>query len=257
MKFAVVGDPVAHSLSPKIHNAGYAEIGFDAEYVHLHVTDGEFRRLITMLRQGELDGVNVTMPHKERAYGGVDSRSDLAYRTGAVNTITMSGGQLVGDNTDVAGVTYAKGKTGVSDDTPVLILGAGGAAGAAVVALEDHPIAISARSERDARDLLRRCGVEGEVVPWGEALQGALVVNTTPLGMHGEELPEGIVERAGALIDMTYGEEPTPAVRSAVNLGLPYADGIDMLVGQAEHAFEIFTNRSVSVFVLDAAARGY
>ncbi|MGI9665552.1 MAG: shikimate dehydrogenase family protein [Acidimicrobiia bacterium] len=256
MKFAIVGDPVAHSLSPRIHNAGFLELGIDAEYVHMQITDAEFRGVIDRLRSGDLDGVNITMPHKARAYSAVDSRSDDAYRTRAVNTIVSKGGQLVGHNTDIDGVRYAAKKTSLGEDTPALILGSGGAAAAAVVALEDSPLVVSSRDQSDAENLLRRCSAEGTTLPWGTPLQGALVVNATPLGMHGELLPDGLVERAGGLIDMTYGEGQTAAVRDAVNFGFPYADGIDMLVGQAVSAFDIFTGQDISPFVLDAAARG-
>ena len=194
------------------------------------------------------------MPHKAAAHASVDRRSEAARRTGAVNTIVVADGELVGHNTDAAGVAYALGKTGDEPST-VLLLGSGGAAAAALLGIGDREVVVSARNEQQAADLLERTGVEGSTAAWGTAIQGAAVINATPLGMDGENLPDGVVERAGALVDMAYGAGMTPAVRDAVNIGLPYADGIDMLVGQAVEGFELFTGRTISPFVLDMAAR--
>ncbi len=255
MKFAVVGDPVAHSRSPAIHEAGYRQLGLEATYVHWHVRPDEFGDVVSALRTRSIDGVNVTMPHKSRAFAAVDRRSPDAERTGAVNTIVVHGGELVGYNTDVAGVRHALAKVGTRPTDTVMVLGAGGAAAAALVAAEDNRLLLSARRSESGRELLARVGVDGEVRPWGNAEQAAVVINATPLGMRGESLPPGVVERSGAFIDMVYGDQATPAVRDAVNIGIPFADGIDMLVGQAVEAFELFTGSPISPFVLEMAAR--
>lgn len=255
MRFAVVGDPIAHSRSPAIHTAGFRNLGIDATYEHWQVAVDEFDLVVDALREGSLDGVNVTMPHKGNAWAAVDERSSDAERTGAVNTIVVRSDRLVGHNTDVAGVRHALGRIGADDTAEILLLGAGGAAAAALMAVEMHPVVVSARTSDAAQAVLRDTGVEGRVASWGTMLQGAIVINATPLGMHGENLPDGVVERAGSLIDMAYGANQTPAVWNAVNIGLPYADGIDMLVGQAVEAFELFTGRTISPFVLDMAAR--
>jgi shikimate 5-dehydrogenase len=97
--------------------------------------------------------------------------------------------------------------------------------------------------------------VYGGVVDWGVAVDGAILINATPLGMHREMLPIAMLEAASGLIDMVYDSEPTPAVTWAVRNGLPATDGIDMLVGQAIAAFEVFTGRSAPIDVMTAAAR--
>lgn len=255
MRFAVVGDPVEHSRSPAIHNAAFAARDIDAEFGWLQVRRGEFYRVVKALRSGELDGVSVTMPHKHAAYDVVDERSDSAMRTGAVNTIVVERNHLMGHNTDVAGVRHAL--DGLEPDTtaPILILGTGGAAAAALLAVDNRQVYLSGRSETRARSLTDRVGVDGTVVAWGEPVTMATVINATPLGMEGEDLPDGVVERAAALLDMTYGGQRSPAVAHALALGIPIADGLTMLTGQAAEAFELFTGQKPPTMTMEQAAR--
>ncbi len=244
MRFAIVGDPVDHSLSPVIQQAGFDALGIDAEYTRLRVERGAFDRVVTMLRTGDLDGVNVTMPHKGDAFAAVDVRTDVAARTGAVNTITVRpDGALVGTNTDVAGVNHALSIIDTGASTPVLVLGGGGAAAAAVVACSSRPIFVATRRRDAAAAVLRTTATTGTYLHWGQGVAGAVVVNATPLGMHGESLPEPTLATASALIDMTYGSGITPACAWASEHGIPLADGLDMLLGQAYAAFETFTGQ--------------
>ncbi len=256
MRFAVVGDPVEHSRSPAIHNAAYATLGVDAEFGFLQVPMDRFKEVVDALRTGHLDGVSVTMPHKQNAFAGVDETSKDATRTGAVNTIVSEHDRLVGYNTDVAGVVHAMASVESDHSAPILILGTGGAAAAALLAVERRQVFVSGRDERKSSVLADRLGVDAEILSWGSAVQMATVINATPLGMAGEQLPVGIVERAGALIDMTYGPGRTPAVAQALSLGLPTADGLTMLVGQAVEAFELFTGLKAPVMTMEQAARG-
>jgi shikimate dehydrogenase len=255
VRYGVVGDPVAHSRSPAIHNAAFAHLAIDAEYVPIHTPFDAFDDVIGALRTGALAGVNVTMPHKQHAFDAVDLRTDRVERVGAVNTIVVDGRFLVGYNTDVAGVTHAVATLGLPPTTPVLVLGTGGAARAAVVALEGRPLSVSGRDDRKAIGVLTRAAVTADVVPWGTGVPGAIIVNATPIGMDGGELPDGIVDEACGLLDMVYGSGPTPAVLAARDAGIPFADGIDMLVGQAAEAFERFTGRPAPIGVMRAAAR--
>jgi shikimate dehydrogenase len=256
MRFAVVGDPVEHSRSPAIHNAAFAAAAFDAAFGFMQVPEEEFDLVVEALRSGEVDGVSVTMPHKHNAFRGVDERSRDSDRAGAVNTIVIDDRRLVGYNTDVAGVRHALAAVESDGSAPILILGNGGAAAAALLAVEGRRVFISARNEPRSRVLLDRVGVEAEILPWNSTVAMATVINATPLGMSGQHLPDGVVERAGALVDMAYGRERSPAVALAIALGLPAADGLTMLVGQAVEAFELFTGLKPSANVMDQAARG-
>jgi shikimate dehydrogenase len=104
--------------------------------------------------------------------------------------------------------------------------------------------------------VLSRTGVKGVVVPWAEGVAGAVVVNATPIGMHGEELPPGVIAVASAVIDMAYGSTETAAIAYATAQGLGHADGIDMLVGQALEAFTLFTGAEAPIEAFYEAARG-
>ncbi len=256
MKFAVVGDPVEHSRSPAIHNAAFASLDIDAHFGFMQVPEDDFANVVNALRSGELDGVSVTMPHKNNAHEAADELSEPASRSGAVNTLVMSDGHLVGHNTDIAGVRHALAAVESNAEAPVLLLGYGGAAAAALLAVDGRDIFVSGRDHDKAQALVDRVGVDARVIPWGQAVQMATVINATPLGMTGEYLPDGIVERAGALVDMTYGNQRSHSVAHASALGIPSADGLVMLVGQAAEAFEIFTGQRASLYAMEAAARG-
>jgi shikimate dehydrogenase len=257
VKFAVVGDPVEHSRSPAIHNAAFAALGIDAEFGWRQVRRGEFDQVVGELRSGELDGVSVTMPHKHAAYEAADERSERAMRTGAVNTLVVEGDRLMGHNTDVAGVRHALAMIESETTAPILILGNGGAAAAALLAVEGRHVHLSGRSGAGARSLAERVGVEVTVVAWGEPVSMATVINATPLGMAGEDLPDGVVERAAALLDMTYGAQRSSAVAHALALGIPTTDGLTMLTGQAVEAFELFTGQKAPIMTMEQAARDW
>lgn len=255
MRFGIVGDPVDHSRSPAIQNAGFRALGIDATYEYLPTTVEEFPRVMQELRSGDLSGVNVTMPHKGRAFDAVDTYSDLAQRTRAVNTIVMRGDALYGTNTDVAGAKHMLNIVDPEGDTPVHLLGAGGAAAAALVAAHGRRLFVSARSEREARDLLESTGCEGELIEWGGGTVGAIVMNATPLGMHGETVPHDVLAACSAFADMTYGPKESPSLVATRAKGLPCADGIDMLLGQAFDVFTTFTGMPAPVHEMQMAAR--
>ncbi len=251
--YAVVGDPIDHSLSPALHSAGFDSLGISATYDRIQIPAGEFDSILSALRAGALDGINVTMPHKTAAFGQSDSHSPEARRTGSVNTIVQSDGALMGYNTDIAGVRFALGRLGETAPQRVLVLGAGGAAAAALVACAESAVYVSARSETRAETLTRQVEVNTQFVPWGSGVAGAIVVNATPIGMHGEHLPDDVVADAVALLDMTYGGSVSPAVDAMRAVGRPAVDGRSMLVGQAVDAFRLFTGRDVDPAVMLAA----
>ena len=191
--------------------------------------------------------------------GGVPSGVQVTFLGDSVAILgkNFSAGMkaFFGMNTDVAGVQYALSAAGADDDGPILLLGCGGAAAAALLAVEGRSIHLSCRDAARSALLLRRIAVDAAVIPWGTPLQSATVINTTPLGMSGETLPDGVVERAGALLDMAYGFERTPAIAHALALGIPAADGLSMLVGQAAAAFELFPGEEAPIYVMEQAAR--
>ncbi len=253
MRFAVVGDPVEHSRSPAIQSAAFTACGIEATYEAIQVAEGRFGEIVAALRSGRLTGVNVTMPHKDAAFAGVDHPDQDAERTRSVNTVVATEEGLWGHNTDVSGVRRAM--EGIDrPDAPVLVLGYGGAARAALVALAGRDLYVSGRDATRAAAVGRVAGVTAEPVVWGRGVPGAVVVNATPLGMEGERLPDGVLDEAAGLLDMVYGDGTTPAVLEARRRSLPHADGVAMLVAQAVGAFELFTGVPAPVEVMERAA---
>jgi shikimate dehydrogenase len=239
-----------------MHMAGYAHVGIDATYELLETPPDGFASIEAALRNGTLNGVNVTMPHKGNAFAAVDTVDESVGRLGAVNTIMVTHGRLTGFNTDTNGVLHAIAHLRLPPDTPVHILGSGGAAATAITAAAaTRQVSVSARNEQHVTDLLRRIDTDATVYPWGTWPESTIVVNATPLGMHGEHLPEGLLKVAAGLVDMPYGDGATPAVMAAQSRDIPYADGLVMLVGQAVEAFHLFTGHSVPADAMDAAAR--
>ena len=253
MNLAVVGDPIHHSRSPLIHTAALAAFGLDGTYVARRVPRDGFAAVVRDLTSGILDGVNVTMPHKDHAFAAAGARSPAAERTRAVNTLVRGASGLEGHNTDVDGVRHAL-RLVAPPTAGVVVLGTGAAARAAVVAATG-PVTVMGRSPERAAATLRTTGTSGDILEWGARVHGAVVVNATPLGMRAEALPESVLSSAGGLVDMAYGDEETPAIARARAHGLPFADGIDMLVGQAAAAFTLFTGRPAPMETMERAAR--
>ncbi len=254
IRLVVLGDPIDHSRSPAIHTAALSAAGIDGTYHARRVDEAGLRAAMDELRHGDLAGANITMPHKIAAAQLADRLAEVSRRSGSVNTWLRSNGEIVGTSTDGEGILYALVEASVGDELPPLILGAGGAAAAALLALEDRSPIISARRPEAARELVRRVGVPAPVIEWGGAVDGALVVNATPIGMGGESLPPGVVGSAAALFDMVYGQTDTPAVLQAREMGIAVADGLAMLVGQAAASFRLWTGVEPNHAAMWAAA---
>ena len=254
MKLVLLGDPVEHSRSPAIHAAALDASGIGGSYVARRVDRAGMVSAVAEIRYGALDGANVTMPHKETAFSLVDRVSEHGLRAGAINTIAHQSGMAAGDNTDIDGLRMVWAAAALNTEAPILILGSGGAAAAALVALAERRISIAARTPEAAEALLRRTRVDGGVVEWGTAIAGAVVVNATPIGMSGKSLPVGIIEAAVGLVDLPYAAAPTPAVVSAGEHGMPFADGRDVLVAQAAASFELWAGVAAPLQAMRAAA---
>ena len=261
---ALLGDPVSHSLSPIVQNAACAAAGMDGVYVTLRCDRERLPALMEAIAQGG-GGGNVTLPHKERAAAVVTRSSEAVRRTGACNTFWSERGRIVGDNTDVEGFRRALERfLGCSPrDHRVLVLGAGGAARAVLVALLDEgvrEISLYNRTVERARAVSRRIGGERVRVlsPLDELNGGQfdLVVNSTRLGLDpSDPLPLELsrLERVGAVMDLVYGDAATPFVREARAFGVPATDGAEMLVQQGAVSFERWWGREAPVEAMRAA----
>lgn len=253
MRLVVLGDPVKHSLSPPLHTAAMRSAGISGDYGRRRVDRAGMRAAVADLRAGILTGANVTMPHKRLAHDLADELSPEAAASGAVNTLVAEAGRVHGHNTDVPAIQAAWRDSGLPIDTPIMILGTGGAAAAALVALGDADVTVVGRRTGAADDLIARTGLHARTGRWLEARSGAVVVNATPIGMEGDHLPPGVVDSAAGLFDMAYGAAPTPAVRRAAQLGIPYVSGTGMLIAQASVSFQLWTGMEADVVAMRAA----
>jgi shikimate dehydrogenase len=259
---ALLGDPVAHTLSPALHNAAFAALGLDWVYVALRVPPPDLGAALAGVRALGLAGANVTVPHKQTVCAFLDELVDDAAVTGAANTIVRRGDRLVGHNTDVEGFrlalrsVVAEGVAGRS----VLLLGSGGVARAAALALAREEICgltVWARSpERAGAVAAVAAGhtplpaAEGRALADLRAADVAaadIVVNATTLGMAGAgKVPAVLVDnvRVGQIVyDVVYGRRPTALVAAACSRGARTVDGARMLVEQAAVAFGLWTGR--------------
>lgn len=246
---ALLGDPVGHSLSPRIQNAAIRAAGFDAVYLALRCDARALDGLLPGLARAGGAG-NITLPHKERAAGLLDHPTRAVERTGACNTFWLEGDRVHGDNTDVDGFDAAvRVLIGPPAGARVLVLGAGGAASAAVLALLDgradaiHLLARTADRAHALQERLDPGGRKVQVLTTGQALRREgydLAVNATPLGLrHDDAEPMDLRRpaRLGAILDLTYRPDGTAWARTARDMGIPAADGIEMLLHQAAAAF--------------------
>lgn len=266
---ALLGDPVAHSASPAMHNAAFAREGVDAVYLAFRVGADAFAAAVRGLAALGAAGANVTIPHKERALRLADQASELARRTGAANVLAFREGRILADNTDVPGFLASLEEAGIAlRGQRVAVLGAGGAARAVVVAALDagaEAVTVVARSEGRAAELVRDLGGGGrlQVRPWGPRAGAALppgcsvVVNCTPLGMHpGDPVPVadlGQLEAGAAVVDLIYNPPETPLLREARARGLRAAGGGGMLVWQAALSWRLWFGREGPADVMRAA----
>jgi shikimate dehydrogenase len=237
--FALLGDPVAHSLSPAMQNAAFRALGLRAVYVALRCAPSDVAPLVQALTRAG-GGGNVTIPHKEVAALAVDRQVDDATEVEASNVFWSEDGAIVGGNTDVEGLLRALEPLEPAPG-PWLIVGTGGGARAAAIAAArcGAPVAISSRSAERAGTFERWCVDRGlRTVP---ADQSRVVINATPLGLRADDplpLEPAALPRAEVAFDMVYRTGETPWVRAMRASGRRAADGRGMLVAQGAGALQ-------------------
>ncbi|MFT4108062.1 shikimate dehydrogenase [Propionicimonas sp.] len=257
----MLGSPIAHSLSPLLHNAGYAALGLtDWRYGRHEVRAAELPAFLAGL-DGDWRGLSLTMPLKEACLEVADDATPLARRARAGNTLVRreDGGWLA-DNTDVAGMADALRPAWDTSWRRVAVLGAGATARSALLALTDLGVTavdVYARDEGKASALEAWAppGVEVTPRPLAEwpAGEEPVVVSTLPAGALGDvELPS---PRLGLVFDVVYADWPTPLARSAQSAGMAVVGGLDLLVHQAARQFTLFTGSEAPLEAMFAAGR--
>jgi shikimate dehydrogenase len=266
---ALIGHPVEHSLSPRMHNAAFAADGLDFVYVCLDVDPDDLPAAVKGAAALKLRGFNITMPHKRAMISLLDELDEGARISGAVNTVVIDGSSLRGYNTDGGGMVMACEQAGIElSGQRVLLLGAGGAAAAIAVAFggagirELHIANRSVEHAIELQDKLRGVGMEKVVVHPLDALDEAhleaeIIVNATSLGMkEGDPLPipAGYIEDGKAVCDAVYrpGSE-TSLVRLARERGARVATGRRMLLYQGVLAQKLWTGREPNVMAMAGA----
>jgi shikimate dehydrogenase len=254
----VTGQPVAHSLSPILHNAWLKAAGIDGVYVAFPVQTQGFKPFVTGLRGGAVRGLNVTIPFKEQALAAADNATDLARRSGAANVLVFEpNGVVQAHNTDGLGMMRAFAVQAPGWDVrngPVTVLGAGGAARGAVAALlaaGAPKVWVLNRTLARAQAIRKALGDRVFPLPYGHATsaltQTTAVINATSVGLGGlgaPAVPLEITHPSTVVMDMVYKPLETPFLAQARALGRPTVDGLEMLIRQAEPAFELFFERS-------------
>lgn len=248
-RFALAGDPVAHSLSPAMHTAALRESGLVGSYELVQCDADGFRRLVARLVDGEFAGLNVTMPHKRIAHEVSSHLTPEAERAASVNTLRAVEGSVDGHSSDV--VAFKEAFAAIGEISRVILMGAGGAARAALAAFGGE-VLVWGRDQERVKSFVGDSGGEvlGSLLP-----PDYVLVNCTPLGMRGEKLPEALLGSAVGLMDLAYGPEETPAVTTAREAGIPVVDGLWFLAVQAAESFRWWTGIEVDVDTMVDAAR--
>lgn len=246
-RYAVVGDPVAHSLSPLIHNGWMQAHGLDAHYARIHLQSANAATDLRAMAQ-LYTGLNVTLPHKIAALNAAAKSSPEARTVGAANTLVRDRDRWTAHNTDVAGFEAALGSAlgHAPENLNVLLIGAGGAARAAAVSLNrtGAKLIIANRSVENAKVLATELAPDADIASLADIERlsaGAdIVVNSASLGHAGAALPKLAEGMGRPFLDLTYGKAAAPALDAAAKSGWAPHDGLTMLVAQAAAAFHLW-----------------
>lgn len=278
-RLAVLGHPVAHSRSPAMQNEALGAMGLDDEWIYeppIDVAPERFEAQVREMAAGEFVGANVTIPHKEVALRLADERTRAAEEIGAANTLSFKDNKIHADNTDAGGLLVALADLPASPrGIRALVLGAGGAARAAIWALTKGGAVVYVALDPRKVDAWNRTGERatklydelGEYFDLGGVAVDAprqedygIVVNTTSVGLRGEDpfehLPLDPAKFPGqVVVDMAYGDRPTKLAEVAEDNGATVIDGIEILARQGALSLAIWTERDPPIDVMRNAAR--
>lgn len=261
---AVIGDPVRHSLSPQIHNAGFEALGLDWRFLAFPVAAGDAGAALDAMRSLSIEGYSVTMPHKESVAEHVDQLMPAAAALRSVNCVKREGGRLVGDSTDGIGFVRAlEADIGRSiGDATVGVIGAGGAARSIIdaVARAGASRIIVVNRSADAAERAASLSPIASVGNENDLSALDVVVNTTSVGMAGGPAPDrcpitpALLRPEQIVADIVYQPRQTPLLAAAAEIGATTVGGVGMLVHQAGVAFEWWTGSVAPLELMAAAA---
>jgi shikimate dehydrogenase len=252
MKFAVVGSPIAHSKSPAMHMAAYQALGLPHSYEAIDVSENDFPEFLKSLKRGDFAGINVTVPHKLRAFELADERAASAIAVGAANTLVRSAdGKITAHNTDARALHDELVALGAARGHRALVIGSGGAARAAVVALSDlgaQKIRVLARNVDSVKELLKIAPVEIVALSGSSHYDFDVIVQATSAGMKGADDGEVVascidftrVPKNAIAYDVIYAPRETAFLHAAKKSSIHAENGLGMLVRQGAIAFELW-----------------
>lgn len=253
-QYAVIGDPISHSRSPQMHHAAYAALGLDLRYVAIRVPVGEVSEALEHLRSIGYQGVNVTVPHKEEAFRWARWSDSTAARLGAVNTLRLEDRYAL--NTDIYGLIETVGDA-VPGGGRAWVLGAGGTARAAILALQelDFEVVLTNRTAAKGESLAAEFGAVYQLAWTASGFD--VILNTTSTGLAGEALPIDWTGAEGCQLayDMAYGGPNNPFLAEATKRGISARDGLDLLVAQGALALEFWLGQHAPRAQMAAAVR--
>lgn len=250
--YAIIGHPLGHTLSPLLHNWGFELHGLDSVYLAFPTKPEKLGDFMAAMRTLPISGASVTIPHKRAVAQYLDQRTYRAKMVGAVNTLFWKEGELWGENTDVAGIVQPIASLERKVDR-AMVLGAGGAARAAVAGLRElgvKEILVCNRTLFKAETLAHDLQVR--VLDWEkrESFKGDLIINSTPLGMSGDwetmsPLPGGGPAQETAVFDLVYNPLRTKLLTEASKQGCTVISGLEMFAAQGMAQFELWTGRTL------------
>ncbi len=254
--YAVIGDPIDHSLSPAIHNAAFGFLGLDCAYIAYRIPKGELAQGIEALKKIQIAGFNVTIPHKVDMMKFLNEAEEDCKTIGATNTVVNENGVLKGYNTDMDGFLDPIKKRNIEcKDCDVLLIGSGGAARAIVVGfskMKVHKITIANRTKERADELIKfvnKLGLESDYTDLTNAGNIAgkykFIVNATSVGLKGNASPISTrtITKDSIVYDIVYMPVETELIEQSKKQGVTIIYGWEMLLGQAMRSFEIWTKR--------------
>src|SRR6266568_4630520 len=245
----VIGDPVEHSLSPQMHNAGYVALHIADQFVYVasHVKANDIENFVKGVRSMNIHGISCTIPHKVAVMPYLDEIEDIAKIIGAVNTIVNDNGKLIGYNTDWLGILLPLEKLTSLQNKTVALIGAGGAARAAAFAVTSKgaKLTIYNRTVEKAKELTKE--FNGEAYSSDEidnAESADIIINTTPIGLKQKQetpIPKKYISNKQIVFDAVYGMQETQLIKVAKEQGAKTISGIEMLFHQGFAQFKLFT----------------
>ena len=245
-KFLVIGNPIAHTLSPKLHNYWIKKNNINAVYEKQRLSENELEKLILQLKEKKINGINVTIPFKKAVIPYLDELTVEANKTKSVNTIYLSNNKLVGENTDIIG--FQKSLVDLEYDLynkEVFILGAGGVVSSIIYALikmKVSKIIISNRTKEKAK-VLKNLFKNIEIVDWGKVPNFDMIINATSLGLNKEDkinIDFSSIPKNKLFYDVIYNPKETNFLKTGKSLGNIALNGKLMFIYQALSAFSIW-----------------